>query len=88
MALKDANNGNFNTRYPGDVIALIENIACSNSTTNADIERKKIAGAITSSQFAQVNAKLDSVLSLLIGKKVVQFIVEVETVEPEEDSKE
>ncbi|KAG7572428.1 Retrotransposon gag domain [Arabidopsis suecica] len=83
-----ASNGNFNTRYPVDAVALIENLACSNSTKNADFERKKIAGAITSTQFAEVNAKLDSVHSLLTGKKAVHFAAEVETIEPEEESEE
>ncbi|KAG7578816.1 Retrotransposon gag domain [Arabidopsis thaliana x Arabidopsis arenosa] len=88
MALDAASNGNFNTRYPIDAVALIENLACSNSTKNADFERKKIAGAITGTQFAKVNAKLDSVHSLLTGKKAVHFAAEVETIEPEEESEE
>ncbi|CAE5974240.1 unnamed protein product [Arabidopsis arenosa] len=88
MALDAASNGNFNTKYPIDAVALIENLACSNSTKNADFERKKIAGAITGTQFAKVNAKLDSVHSLLTGKKAVHFAAEVETIEPEEESEE
>ena len=59
MALDSASNGNFNTRYPADAIALIENLACSNSTKNADIERKKIVGAVLGNQMADVHAKLD-----------------------------
>ncbi|KAG7583496.1 Retrotransposon gag domain [Arabidopsis suecica] len=88
MALDAASNGNFNTMYPIDAVALIENLACSNSTKNADFERKKIAGAITGTQFAEVNAKLDSVHSFLTGKKDVHFAAEVETIEPEEESEE
>ncbi|CAE6126025.1 unnamed protein product [Arabidopsis arenosa] len=88
IALDAASNGNFNTRYPIDDVALIENLACSNSMKNADFERKKIAGAITGTEFAEVNAKLDSVHSLLIGKKVVHFAAEVENIETEEESEE
>ncbi|CAE6227187.1 unnamed protein product [Arabidopsis arenosa] len=88
MALDAASNGNFNTRYPIDDVTLIENLACSNSTKNADFERQKIAGAITGTQFAEVNAKLDSVHNLLTGKKAVHFAAEVETIELEEDSEE
>jgi len=40
MALDSASNGNFNTRYPTDATVLIENLACSNNTKNADFERK------------------------------------------------
>ncbi|KAL1203420.1 hypothetical protein V5N11_014346 [Cardamine amara subsp. amara] len=43
MALDAASNGNFNTRYPEDAVVLIENLASSNSTKNADFERKKQA---------------------------------------------
>ncbi|KAG7529619.1 Ribonuclease H-like superfamily [Arabidopsis suecica] len=53
MALDAASNGNFNTRYRADATALIENLACSNSTKNADFERKKIAGAISGNQMAE-----------------------------------
>ncbi|KAG7548017.1 hypothetical protein ISN44_As12g032250 [Arabidopsis suecica] len=88
MALDATSNGNFNTMYPIYAVALIENLACSNSTKNADFERQKIAGAITGTQFAEVNAKLDSVHSLLTGKKAVHFAAEVETIEPEEESEE
>ena len=59
MPLDSGSNGNFNTRYPADAIALIENLACSNSTKNADIERKKIVGAVLGNQMADVHAKLD-----------------------------
>ena len=69
MALDAASNGNFNTRYPADATALIENLVCSNSTKNADFERKKIVGAVSGNQMAEVNAKLDSVHNLLTGKK-------------------
>ncbi|XP_024016145.1 uncharacterized protein LOC112089656, partial [Eutrema salsugineum] len=44
MALDAASNGNFNTRYPEETVELIENLASSNSTKNADLERKKQAG--------------------------------------------
>jgi len=86
MALDAASNGNFNTRYPSDATALIENLACSNSTKNADFERKKIVGAVSGNQMAEVNAKLDSVHNLLIGKKHVHFAAEEETIEPEPES--
>jgi len=88
MALDVASNGNFNTRYPADATALIENLACSNSTKNADFERKKIAGAISGNQMAEVNAKLDSVHNLLTGKKHVHFASEEETIEHEHESEE
>jgi len=45
--------------------ALIENLTCSNSTKNADFERKKIDGAVSGNQMAEVNAKLVSVHNLL-----------------------
>jgi len=88
MALDAASNGNFNTRYPADATALIENLACSNSTKNVDFERKKITGAISGNQMAEVNAKLDSVHNLLIGKNHVHFAAEEETIEPEPESEE
>ncbi|KAG7635984.1 Retrotransposon gag domain [Arabidopsis thaliana x Arabidopsis arenosa] len=53
MALDAASNGNFNTRYPADATALIENLVCSNSTKNADFERKKIVGAVSGNQMAE-----------------------------------
>jgi len=88
MALDTASNGHFNTHYPADATALIENLACSNSTKNADFERKKIVGAISGNQMAEVNAKLDLVHNLLTGKKHVHFAAEDETIEPETESKE
>ncbi|XP_024016588.1 uncharacterized protein LOC112089948 [Eutrema salsugineum] len=69
MALDAASNGNFNTRYPEDAVVLIENLASSNSTKNADYQRKKQGGNMDGSQIAEVKAKLDSVHSLLVGKK-------------------
>ncbi|OAP08930.1 hypothetical protein AXX17_AT2G07370 [Arabidopsis thaliana] len=88
MALDAARNGNFNTRYPTDATTLIENLACSNSNKNADFERKKIDGAISGNQMAEVNAKLDSVHNLLTEKKHVHFAAEDETIEPEPESEE
>jgi len=73
MALDAASNGNFNTRYPADATAMIENLAWSNSTKTADFERKKISGAISGNLMADVNAKFDSVHNLLTGKKHVYF---------------
>lgn len=84
MALDSTNNGNFNTLYPADATALIENLASSNNT----FERKKISGAISGNQMAEVNAKLDSVHSLLTLKKHVHFAAEAETIEPESKSEE
>jgi len=88
LALDAASNGNFNTRYPADATALIENLTCSNSTKNADFERKKIVGAVSGNQMAEVNAKLDSVHNLLTGKKHVHFAAKDETIEPESESEE
>jgi len=88
MALDAASNGNFNTHYPADATTLIENLACINSTKNADFERKKIAGAISGNQMAEVNAKMDSVHNLLTGMKHVHFAAEEETIEPEPESEE
>ncbi|KAG7603866.1 putative transposase Ptta/En/Spm plant [Arabidopsis thaliana x Arabidopsis arenosa] len=88
MALDVASNGNFNIRYPADATALIENLACSNSTKNADFERKKIARAISCNQMAELNAKLDSVHNLLTGKNHVHFPAEEETIELEPESEE
>jgi len=87
-ALDAASNGNFNTRYPADATALIDNLACSNSTKNADFERKKIVGAVSGNQMAEVNTKLDLVHNLLRGKKHVHFADEDETIEPETESEE
>ncbi|XP_024014751.1 uncharacterized protein LOC112088577 [Eutrema salsugineum] len=88
MALDAASNGNFNTRYPEEAVELIENLASSNSTKNADLERKKQAGNMDRSQIAEVKAKLDSVHSLLVGKKSVRFAQEVESFEPEDAAEE
>jgi len=88
MALDAASNGNFNTRYPADATALIENLACSKSTKNADFERKKIAGAISRNQMAEVNATLDSIHNLLTERKHVHFEAKEDTIEPEPESEE
>jgi len=88
MALDAASNGNFNTRYLIDATALIENLACSNITKNTDFERKKIVGAVSGNQMAEVNAKLDLVHNLLTRKKHVHFAAEDETIEPETESEE
>ncbi|XP_024011299.1 uncharacterized protein LOC112086560 [Eutrema salsugineum] len=85
MALGAASNGNFNTRYPEEAVELIENLASSNNTKNADLERKKQAGNMDRSHIAEVKAKLDSVHSLLVGKKSVRFAQEVESFEPEDE---
>ena len=90
MALDAARNGNFNTRYPADVTPLIENLASNNSTKNADVERKKIGGAVSGNQMAEVNAKLDWVHNLLTAHKHMHFTAEEQTIapEPENESKE
>ena len=90
MALDAARNGNFNTRYPADVTPLIENLASNNSTKNADVERKKIGGAVSGNQMAEVNAKLDRVHNLLTAHKHMHFTAEEQTFapEPENESKE
>ncbi|KAL1224585.1 hypothetical protein V5N11_000916 [Cardamine amara subsp. amara] len=69
MALDAASNGNFNTRCPEDAVVLIENLASSNSTKNADFERKKQAWNLEGSQMAEVNAKLETVHNLLVNRK-------------------
>ena len=51
MALDSASNGNFNTRIPTDAVKLIENLASSNSTKNADFERKRLASVADGEQF-------------------------------------
>ncbi|XP_024014243.1 uncharacterized protein LOC112088189 [Eutrema salsugineum] len=58
----------------------------SNSTKNAALERKKQAGNMDRSQIAEVKGKLDSVHSLLVGKKSVRFSQEVESFEPEDEA--
>ncbi|KAL1218024.1 hypothetical protein V5N11_012223 [Cardamine amara subsp. amara] len=68
MALDAASNGNFNTRYPEDAVVLIENLASSNSTKNADFERKKQTGNLDGSQIAEVKAKLDLMHNILMAK--------------------
>ncbi|XP_024014245.1 uncharacterized protein LOC112088190 [Eutrema salsugineum] len=88
MALVAASNGNFNTRYPDEAVELIKNLASSNSTKNADLERKKQAENMDRSQITEVKAKLDSVHSILVGKKSVRFAQEVESFEPEDEAKE
>ena len=55
MALDAASNGNFNTQYPANATALIKNLACSNSTKNADFDRKKIVGAVSGNKMVQVH---------------------------------
>ncbi|XP_024013122.1 uncharacterized protein LOC112087445 [Eutrema salsugineum] len=84
MALDAASNGNFNTRYPDKAVELIENLASSNSTKNADYQRRKQAGNMDGSQIAEVKAKLDSVHSLLVGKKSVRYPAEVQNFGPDE----
>lgn len=54
MALDAASNGNFNTQFPADTTRLIENLACSNNTKNADFERKKQASNLDGSQLAAI----------------------------------
>ena len=85
MALDSASNGNFNTRIPTDAVKLIENLASSNSTKNADFERKRLASVADGSQIAEVQAKLDTMHNLLVGKtkKAVHFAEEVENIEDE-----
>ncbi|XP_024015918.1 uncharacterized protein LOC112089174 [Eutrema salsugineum] len=84
MALDASSNENFNTRYPEDAVVLIENLASSNSTKNADYQRKKQGGNMDGSQIAEVKAKLDSVHSLLVGKKSVRYAAEVKNFKPDE----
>ncbi|XP_024010235.1 uncharacterized protein LOC112085267 [Eutrema salsugineum] len=84
MALDAASNGNFNTRYPDEAVELIENLASSNSTKNADYQRRKQAGNLDGSQIAEVKAKLDSVHSLLVGKKSVRYPAGVQNFGPDE----
>ena len=79
MVLDATSNGNFITQYPADATALIENLACSN-TKNVDFQRKKITGAVSGNQMAEVHAKLDSVNILLTGKKHVHFATKDETI--------
>jgi len=86
--LISASNGNFNTRYRTYATTLIENIACSNNTKNADFERKKIERAVSWNQMAKVHTKVNLVHNLLTGKKHVHFAAEVETIEPEPESEE
>jgi len=88
MALDLMSNGNFNPKYLVDATALIENLACSNSTKNVDFERKKIARVVSRNQMAEVHAKLDSVHNLLIGKKHVHFAAKEETIELEPETEE
>ncbi|XP_024006449.1 uncharacterized protein LOC112082959 [Eutrema salsugineum] len=73
-------------RYPDEAVELIENLASSNNTKNADLERKRQAGSMDRSQIAEVKAKLDSVHSLLVGKKSVRFAQEVESFKPEDEA--
>ena len=80
MVLDSLSNGNFNTTYHADATTLTENLACNNSTQNADFKMKKIAGVVPRNQMVEVNAKLDPEHSLLIGKKQVHFVVEAETI--------
>ncbi|XP_024009814.1 uncharacterized protein LOC112085105 [Eutrema salsugineum] len=83
MALDAASNGNFNTRYPEDAVVLIKNLASSNSTKNADYQRMKQGGNMDGSQIAEVK-ELDSVHSLLVGKKSVRYAANVKNFEPDE----
>ncbi|XP_024009805.1 uncharacterized protein LOC112085103 [Eutrema salsugineum] len=75
MALDAASNGNFNTRYPEDAVVLTDNLASSNSTKNADYQRKKQGGNMDGSQIAEVKAKLDSVHSLLVDEALEEEVV-------------
>jgi len=88
MTLDSTSNGNFNTKYPANATTFIENLANSNSTKNVDFKRKKIARAGSGNQMVEVKAKLDSIHSLLTGKKHVHFAAEAETIEPESKSEE
>ncbi|XP_024013976.1 uncharacterized protein LOC112088054 [Eutrema salsugineum] len=88
MALDAASNENFNTRYPEKAVVLIENLASSNNSKNADNERKKHTGNMDGLQIAEVKAKLDYVHRVLVGKKSVRFAQEVESFEPEDEAEE
>ena len=88
VALDAASNGNFKTRTHVEAIKLIENLASSNSSKNADNERKKLAAGLNNSQMAEVKAKLDTVHNLLVNKKSVHFAQEVEVFEAEDEATE
>ncbi|KAL1198568.1 hypothetical protein V5N11_021645 [Cardamine amara subsp. amara] len=85
MALDAASNRSFNTRNLEDACVLIENLASSNRTKNANFDRKKQAAIMNGSQIAEVKAKLVSVHNLLVNKKSVHFAAEFETFEHEEE---
>ncbi|KAL1194889.1 hypothetical protein V5N11_020013 [Cardamine amara subsp. amara] len=78
VALDAASDGNFKTRRPREANKLIENLAVSNSSKNADFERKCLAAGLDNGQMAEVKAKLDTVHNLLVNKKSVHFAQEVE----------
>ncbi|CAA7059709.1 unnamed protein product [Microthlaspi erraticum] len=66
MALDAASNGNFNTRYPHQAYQLIENLASSNSTKNADLERKKLGGNMDRSQIAEKPPEQDNEMKSML----------------------
>ena len=76
--LDAASNGNFKTNTPRAASKLIENLVSSNSTKNADLERTRQAANMGNGQIAEVNAKLDMVHSLLVGKKSFRCATGVE----------
>lgn len=88
MALDATSEENFNTKIPDAAKKLIDNLASSNNTKNADLNRKKLAGNMDGCQIVEMKAKIDSVCNLFVGKKQVYFVVEVEIFEPAEEVEE
>ncbi|KAL1203419.1 hypothetical protein V5N11_014345 [Cardamine amara subsp. amara] len=88
VALDGASDGNFKTRRPREANKLIENLATSNSSKNADFERKGLAAGLDNGQMAEVKAKFDTVHNLLVNKKSVHFAQEVEVFESDDGATE
>ena len=78
-----SSKGNFKTRTPMEAIKLIENLVISNSTKNADFERKKLAAGLDNDQIGEVKARLDSMKILLVRRKSVKFAQDVENIKQE-----
>lgn len=88
MALDTSSEENFNTMNSKEAKKIIENFASSNNTKNAGLDKKILAGNMDGNQIVEVKANMNYVHNLFMGKKQVQFDVEVETCEPTKEDEE
>ena len=76
------------TKTPEEATRLIENVACSTSAKNTDLERRKMANNSNEDRISEVKETSDSVHAFVIGDKQVQFTDESQTFLREGDEEE